>query len=179
MNLFSIHGWRITKYNPAFRDESGAYLKDDWTSISEVGNLFDGKRLTVEEYHRVESAYVSTALDFLLAADIKSLKVNSLEKNNLPNAERRHIADIPYNPKSLRNSTNVSGEILASICRLVLREVIWCRLESELGFYIHFGWDYYMYVGSLISSKEAIENGKANGLFIEEMMSPYLDRDEQ
>jgi len=84
---------------------------------------------------------------------------------------------ILYNPKSLRNGTNVSGEILESICRLILREVIWCRLESELSFYIHFGWDYYMYVGSLISSKEAIEYGKANGLFIEEMISPYLTRD--
>ena len=29
MPLLTVNSWRISKYNPAFRDERGAYLKDD------------------------------------------------------------------------------------------------------------------------------------------------------
>ncbi|MFL0507599.1 hypothetical protein ACH0B5_17895 [Ureibacillus sp. 179-F W5.1 NHS] len=29
--------WRITKYNPAFRDQDGAYMKDEWISSSDIG----------------------------------------------------------------------------------------------------------------------------------------------
>jgi len=63
---------------------------------------------------------------------------------------------------------------LADVCRLVLREILWCKLESTNGFYIHFGYDYYMYVGSPVSSQRAIDYGKQNGLYVEEMESPYL-----
>jgi hypothetical protein len=33
------------------------------------------------------------------------------------------------------------------ICRLNLREALWCKLEDEGGQFVHFGWDYYMYIG--------------------------------
>jgi len=49
---------------------------------------------------------------------------------------------------------------LADVCRLVLREILWCKLESPNGFYIHFGYDYYMYFGSPVSSQRAIDYGK-------------------
>ena len=28
--------YRVTKYNPAYRNEKGWYMKDDWTDYSEV-----------------------------------------------------------------------------------------------------------------------------------------------
>ena len=62
MKLFPKYGWRITKYNPAFRNEKGAYLKNEWISISDVGKSFDGKILTLPEYQKAEDAYVATAL---------------------------------------------------------------------------------------------------------------------
>ena len=62
MPLSSMNGWRITKYNPAFRDERGVYLKDEWTSVSDVGKSFDGVVLTFKEYREIEDNYVSTAL---------------------------------------------------------------------------------------------------------------------
>ena len=42
--------WRVTRYDPARRDERGAYRDDTWTSISDVGNVFDNQELTIEEY---------------------------------------------------------------------------------------------------------------------------------
>lgn len=173
MKLIPKYGWRITKYNPAFRDEKGAYQKDEWIMFSQIGVSFDDKELTFKEYKRVEDSYVLTALRFLSEAGLKSLKITSLETNK-PNVKQSLLADIPYNPKLVKNEIDVSEKDLESICRLILREVIWCRLESDSDFYIHFGWDYYMYVGSNVYSQDAISFGRAQNLFIEEMMSPYI-----
>jgi hypothetical protein len=169
-----MYGWRITKYNPAFRNEQGAYLKDEWTSISEVGDSFDGKILTFEEYRKIEDTYVSTALCFLSESNIDSVKVNSLEKYNLSRTGKEILTDIEFNSKILKNNFEVSVEVFKDVCRLILRDVIWCRLESNSDFYVHFGWDYYMYIGSSICSEKAINFGIEKGLFVEEMMSPYL-----
>lgn len=177
MKLLPKFGWRITKYNPAFRNENGAYLKDEWTSISDVGESFDSKILTKEEYQEVEDAYVSTALHFVSKSGIEFLQVSYVEKRNLQKVEKKLFEDISYNPRSIRKNLLVSGKNSEDVCRLILREIIWCRLESEGKFYIHFGYDYYLYIGSNIWSKEAIEYAEKNGLFIEEMMSPYIDQE--
>ncbi|SDW87482.1 hypothetical protein SAMN05444487_10773 [Marininema mesophilum] len=29
--------WRVKKYNPANRNKAGHYLKNEWTSFSEIG----------------------------------------------------------------------------------------------------------------------------------------------
>jgi len=83
------------------------------------------------------------------------------------------LADIPFDLNLIEEGMNVSTEALESICRLVLRETIWCRLETEEGFYIHFGWDYYMYVGSPVASETSVIYGSQQGLYIEAMLSPY------
>ena len=60
-----VFEYRVTKYNPAFRESSGAYTQDEWTSVSDIGGFFDGIILTTEDYHRVENAYVAAACSFL------------------------------------------------------------------------------------------------------------------
>ena len=49
--------WQITKYDPKNRDEHNRYLKDEWTEYGDIGNLFDGKKLTFAEYFNIESKY--------------------------------------------------------------------------------------------------------------------------
>ena len=61
---------------------------------------------------------------------------------------------------------------LGSVIQLVLREEIWCRLECPTGF-LHFGWDYYMYVGVPHLCPESLELAKRMGLFVDELKSPY------
>jgi hypothetical protein len=39
---------RVTKYDPALRDERGGFTGDDWTSVSDVGGLFSGRVLTLQ-----------------------------------------------------------------------------------------------------------------------------------
>lgn len=62
------------------------------------------------------------------------------------------------------------GSAVDDVVRLALREVVWCRLESPSGFFVHFGYDYYMYVGT----PEAIEPPTVSPrVFVEEFPSPY------
>ena len=164
-----MNSWRISKYNPAFRNERGAYLKDEWTSVSDIGKSFDGEVLTLEEYRRIESAYVSTALSFLSETGLEALTIKKLETYGILELRVGDLWGITFDPKLCREGMVISGDTLTDVCRLVLREVIWCNLESDNSFHINFGFDYYMYVSSSIRCEKSIAYGKQQGLFVEDM----------
>jgi len=51
---------RVTKYNPLFRDKNGQYLRDDWTSIADIGKILQSNNaqpVTVEDYLSIEDTY--------------------------------------------------------------------------------------------------------------------------
>ena len=116
--------FRVTKYDPAYRDSSGVYRRSEWTSISDVGRSFTGMILTAEEYRRVEDAYVVTAMAFLEEAGVLSLVVSGLESRG---GARPSVA----------NGSVLNLAAAGAVVRHVLREELWCRLEAEGGF-IHF-----------------------------------------
>jgi len=64
-------------------------------------------------------------------------------------------------------------DTLARVVRLILRELIWCKLRAREGFYIHFGWDYYMYSGGVELDTETRSAITDSGLFVERFKSPY------
>jgi hypothetical protein len=170
-----MNSWRITKYNPAFRDERGAYLKEEWTSVSDVGKSFGGVILTFGEYRRIEDAYVSTALSLVSEAGLDALTITHLETHGVAKARAEDLRGIAFDPKLASTGMSLPRGALGDVCRLVLREILWCKLEAVSGFYLHFGYDYYMYVGSPVRSEKSIAYGRQQGLFVEEMGSPYLD----
>jgi hypothetical protein len=59
-----MNQYRVTKYDPAFRDAADAFAKQDWTAISDIGRSFGGVTLRKEDYLRTESAYIETAMKF-------------------------------------------------------------------------------------------------------------------
>jgi len=150
--------YRITKYDPALRDASGAYTGDDWTSISDIGKSFAGVVLTEAEYLRVEHAYISATLAFLDEAGIPSLTVDELE-----------------NPANLvlpvAEGSVVNLKQLAEVIRLILREKFWCRLEAAAGF-LHFGYDYYLYLGVPHRCPAAERTAAELGLYVEVFDQP-------
>jgi hypothetical protein len=150
---------RVTKYDPALRDSRGAYTRKAWTTYSDIGKSFDGVVLTREEYERVEDAYATTAVAFLREAGLPSLTVAGLEgpgeaQPSLSEASQLGLADV--------------GEVV----RRMLREELWCRLESADAF-IHIGWDYYMYVGVPRRCPRSEALARQLGLFVELFQSPY------
>lgn len=49
--------YRVSKYDPQYRI-NGIYQKDEWTAISDVGKVYEGKMFTEDEYCNVEQSYV-------------------------------------------------------------------------------------------------------------------------
>lgn len=174
-----MFSYRITKFDPKYRNELGHFLNNDWTSISEIGKKFDGKELTFEDYKKIEDAYVHAIMLFMDFLNLNSLTVPYLEKHR-----KRPYPDI-YRSKTmleLFKKITVGQELdkneVADVARLMLRETLWSKLESKDKMFVHFGYDYYMYIGS---SKELPDSSKneieKSGLFVEEFESPYLDEE--
>lgn len=150
--------FRVTKYNPDYRDSQGRYTEDDWTSYSDIG-----MKVTQKEYEQVESAYIDTALKFLEEQNITELKLSYLE-NRLNNQEPG---------VSLKNGTVLNFNALKQVMKSILREKYWAKLEAENSF-VHFGYDYYMYIGVPNEPRLVWELAKLNGLYVEECLSPYV-----
>jgi hypothetical protein len=151
-----MYQYRITKYNPVFRDEKGRYTSEEWTSFGDVGEI-----VSVKEYVRVETAYIGTALAFLREAGVVELQIRGLE-----NSKKLPILLVEGKQLSLQE--------LESTLRNVLRDEIWCRFEGKSAF-VHFGWDYYMYVGVSKDCPEAYAFAEKSGLFVEDFQSPYTE----
>ena len=148
--------YRVTKYNPEFRDSTGKYLvSDEWTSFFDIG-----KSVSIEDYECTEKAYIDTAIEVLQETNCIGLNVVSLEKN-APEKEAEEEDFLKLNA-------------LKNIFQSVLREEIWCKFENE-SHYVHFGYDYYMYIGTPDECINAREQAKLRGLYVEEFKSPYHD----
>lgn len=158
--------YRITKYNPEFRDENGFYKKDEWTSISDIGKKFNKIILTKEEYKKTENNYIDAIYEILREKNIKKIKVYDLEinKKNLSelSADEKDII------KEINNDKYLDLKKSEKIIRLVLREMLWCKFCSELkDIKIEFGYDYYMYVECSKIKESTINIINKKGLFVE------------
>lgn len=154
-----VYEFRIMKYAPAFRDATGAYTRDEWTSLSDIGRSFGGIPLTREEYQRVENAYVTVATAFFREARASTFVVRDLENHR--------SADPP-----VAEGDVLEPEKLSEAARHVLRDEFWCRFEGADAF-LHIGHDYYMYLGVPRTCPEAETAARRLGLFVEPSPSPY------
>lgn len=168
------YNWRISKYDPALRDTQGHYLAEDWSFFAQIGQLFNGRRLTYEEYVSVENTYVRSALRFLTDAGLRSLKISELALPNTVFSADGGLQGIRLRPESLHDKAIVGRDQIEDVIKLNLREATWCELQEVDRFYLHFGWDYYLYVGSTSPSSRAIGDTAEDGLYVEVKASPYL-----
>jgi len=165
------HQWRVTKYDPALRTSTGLFTGDEWILFSQLGSTIDSELLTPERYLWAEDRYVDAVERFLAASEIEALMIEGLQTGSYkPNdVDRLGLRSIPVAEGQVLSAT---GEI-GHVCRLNLREHLWCRLQAEGAFFVHFGWDYYMFVGSSRPCEDAIAETIAAGLFVEPAISPY------
>ena len=150
----------ITKFNPINRVD-GIYTIDEWTSFSDIGKEYQGKILTREDYLKTENAYLSVISYAIGQSNIKCriAEYEALWKNNTN----------WYNGKML------SGSEALSFSRDCLRELCWGKLFGK-HFFIHFGYDYYLYISSRLDCRLLENKVKDSGLFIEKKQSPYLNK---
>jgi hypothetical protein len=167
--------WRITKYNPKNRDTRVAYLINEWTAYSDINKIFDGKSLNYSEYLAVENAYINAINLFMVCNSLTELPVDYLEK------KRKLYQDPNLSPMMIKMFSQIKSGIsfnkneIEIIARLVLREQLWCKLGTENTMFVHFGYDYYMYIGSAKKCVKTIQQIQQSGLFVEEFISPYLE----
>jgi hypothetical protein len=169
--------YRITKYNPEYRDLQGSYLKDEWISFFDIGKTFEEKILTPDQYLKVENAYIEAIFLFMDCLNITSLCIKRLEQHNELTPSMLSAVEGTQLFKTIKNDISANKEFIKVITRLVLREQMWCELSSP-EMYVYFSWDYYMYIGSKKSCKNSIKVIERLGLFVEPWQSPHSLEDE-
>jgi len=171
-----MHEWRITKYDPAGRDAAGVYQRDEWTSVADVGRVIGGRLVTWEEVRAVEDAYVAAAVRFMQESQVTVLRAVDVEGPSPGRDPGLPWADLLYAGPPLRAGTMLDRPEVERAIRLNLRELQWCRLVAPRRFFLHFGWDYYMYLGSSRACPAAVAYARGLGLFVEPWPSPYRRR---
>jgi len=159
-----LHCYRVTKYDPALRNESGAYTGDDWTMFSQIGEAFGGVRLTRATYLEVEAQHLVAVASFLEESGTSSVTAEDVV--NSDNASR------------VSEGAELSPVEAIEAVRQMLRDEGWCRLTDGDRFYIHVGWDYYVYVGTESPCDRSVELAQQRGLFVDrDFPSPYLSEE--
>jgi hypothetical protein len=162
-----LHYYRITKYDPALRDDDGSFPADSptsWTAFSDVGDVFGGTLLTLPTYLNAEATHLVVVASFIEEEGLASLVAQGVENAN--GGFRAH------------EGQKVTAAEAVEAVRQMLREEGWCRLIDDDRFYIHVGWDYYVYVGTSRPCEQSIRFAEARGLFVDrDFRSPYLDKD--
>lgn len=165
--------WRITKYDPKKRNSQGWFLEETWISYGDIGSLYQGERLTYDEYVRVENLYINAIVEFMKYLNISHLEVKCLENHGSINEDQSVDKAEQMFVDALRENDLLSLEQVKVASRLILRNYFWSKLISKHKMFVHFGYDYYMYIGSRSECKEAIQKIRESGLYVEDFESPY------
>lgn len=171
----NMYRYRITKYNPKFRDEKGKYIKQEWTSVWDIENKNSNVILKFDEYINYESKYVDCVYKILNYYNIKFLTINNLEKpigitRKISSQQLQELIGKDLECELYKNITDNQKIIYSNIediIKMIFREELWCNLnDTSLGLTFQFGYDYYMYVNSNFNIP--FENIPVdNGIFIE------------
>lgn len=159
-----MHCYRISKFDP---DSSTEQLQRQWTSISQVGKVRDSVVFTLNEYERVEAAYLDVVAFLLEIYNISTMRVSDVVwSTGALNA-----------PNWVRDGAVINRTQVIALSQLELREEVSCHMAAKSGFAIDFGFDYYLYVATPDELPlDAHKRVHSLGLFIEEgVASSYFD----
>ncbi|MCD0446396.1 S1 RNA-binding domain-containing protein [Glycomyces sp. A-F 0318] len=159
--------YRLTKYDPADRDDSGHYI---------------GAEDTDSDHGPVEAAYLRAVAAFADDAGIDRLTIREPSVTSVhrcsatPKVSGHGLAGIfPPDLTGYHDGATVTLEVGLELVRAMLRDTgAWCRLEAEGAFAVHVGGDQYVYLGTHAASDAALTRTRALGLFPEPVdASPY------
>lgn len=162
-----MHEFRVTKFNPALRAADGTYQGSTWTSVADIGKRFSGSDLTAEAYLATEHLYIRAIEEALRLAGLDRLRVTDLDSYGA--AQPPNLPPLGLGFLDARTE-DLSPMESTTVAQAVLRELAWAKLAGDNGFYVHFGWDYYMYIGG---TAPQLANLSSPGMFVEPFKSPY------
>ncbi|QKW23629.1 RNA-binding protein [Kitasatospora sp. NA04385] len=160
--------YRVTKYDPADRDERGHY-----TGTEDIES----------DHGPVEARYLAAVAAFAADSGVRAL---AIREPALPPGffhfgiepeygEAELDALLPGGRGGVHDGLRVEVPVAQELVRAMLRDSgFWGRLEAEGRFAVHIGYDQYMYIGSHLPCARAVAGVSASGLFPERIAaSPY------
>ncbi|MGW4381318.1 S1 RNA-binding domain-containing protein [Kitasatospora sp. NPDC004531] len=158
---------RVTKYDPAHRDERGHYLADDDVD-SDRGPI--------------EAAYLQAVVAFAEECGVDRLSVRDPGAFLLePDEDGMRLTDLFPSLWDFHDGAKVPLETALELVRMMLRgDEGWCLLEAGDGFFVHIGYDQYMYIGTDRPCERAAAQARRLGLFPEPVPeSPYEEESDE
>ena len=167
--------YRISKYNPKYRYDDWVVVEDTWTSFSDIGSVYNGNVLSIDNYLEVEEKYILIINKILDHFDIDSLNIKEMETyltideiKKMLLLKKIYISNIEINfIKKLKNNAELNREELNQAIKFILRECFWAILEKEIK--IEFGYDYYVYILCNTIPEKIIEDALNIGIYIEKL----------
>ncbi|MEV0316778.1 RNA-binding protein [Nonomuraea fuscirosea] len=162
-----FHVYRVTKYDPADRDAAGRYV---------------GPEDVYSDHGAVEAAYLASVAAFAEETGITHLAIREPEVAGFvnfgvePPIDGHGLAGLfPPDLTGYHDGAQVPMSVALELVRAMLRDNgAWCRLEAEGRFFVHVGYDQYVYVGSALPCPYAVSLTHGRGLFAEPIdRSPY------
>lgn len=169
--------YRISKYDPIYRDRNGIYQHDEWTAVSDIGKKYIDEELSKEEYLEIEKKYIEVLKKIMKEKEINKFVVKELEKEFTLNEVCKQLEEIQivlskeerYQFREIEEDYTIKYSEVDIILKLLLRELLWCRLvDIESNYSVEIGYEYYMNVTCSKLSNSVISEIQHNGLFIEE-----------
>ncbi|MFD1938267.1 MULTISPECIES: RNA-binding protein [Nonomuraea] len=171
-----LHVYQVTKYDPVDRDEHGHYV---------------GPEDVHDDHGPVEAAYLAAVAAFAQETGVTHLAIRDPEVTGLvsfgvePPIDGHGLVGLfPPDLTGYHDGAQVPMAVALELVRAMLRDNgAWCRLEAEDRFFVHVGYDQYVYVGSALPCPRAVEFTHQRGLFAEPISQspydPHLDEDDR
>ncbi|MFE1288266.1 S1 RNA-binding domain-containing protein [Streptomyces sp. NPDC058751] len=162
--------YRITKYDPADRDEHGSYI---------------GAEDSTSDHGPVEAAYLQAIAAFAEDTGVDHLAIREPGISSLahfglePAIDGHGLAGLfPPDLSGFHDGAEVPLSLGLELVRVMLRDNgAWCHLEAEDKFDVQVGWDQYVYVSSDQPCERAVAHTRALGLFPERLAASPYDAD--
>lgn len=164
--------YRITKFDPADRDDRGTYRGPEDVS---------------SDHGPVEAAYLAAVTAFAEDTGVTLLTVRDPEVSGFvhfgvePPVDGHGLQGLfPADLTGYHDGARITLDLGRELVRVMLRDNgAWCRLEVGDRFFVHVGYDQYMYIGSEHPCEHAVTLTTASGLFVEPLDgSPYAPDDD-
>ncbi|WP_409305747.1 hypothetical protein [Peribacillus sp. SCS-155] len=134
----------------------GSYKnQDEWTSYADIGS-----NVSEEEYLTTEENYINAIISFMNEMNLDKMYLNALKLNS-DEVEKQNASRVMA---KVWLGKRVSKQEIKEVVKLTLREAIWCKLSYKKEFFIHFGYDNYMYIGAKKDCPEARVKVEMSGL---------------
>ena len=143
--------YRISKYNPEFRDDEQTYTREKWTSYSDIGKTFADGFLSEQEYLKVEKEYTNFIYDLFSEFKIKNIKILKQEPENV----------------FKKTAFDINDKWLYTLIQKNIREEFWCKFKAEQ-FEFYMGYDFYLHIDFKNDIEKHLEKlAKKHNLFLE------------